>query len=513
MNRLIPIAFLLAVALPLAPAALAGDTARVRVVNTATQSIAIDGAAIAPGTSRVVEVPAGERGTVPVEPPAGSALAAPSDYPALRRGSLYTLRVSLVPDEASDDGAAEIRTPPAPAGFEEVVIGGLADVLARTADAVRNGMAPDAATERITLADSGFFERAVWNDPATLHDLRRFVSEAVAAGYGRKDARGRDIATSTITLLNSFARSYPDVMPAKKLLLARFDKGREYRTDAADDLFVLKGIVVSVRGAPAAGDGPVRRFFALVMAVDTPDGPRLRHFVRLPLDEEVEASEPRPVREIRRPEEEKDENEDDEEDDEEEDVRDLGPVPEPEPSPAMPPSRRQADPVREPLTPPAATVVDPASPPKAAIDRGRRAAADRGGKAPVPAFRLRRVPFGQADLALMLDEGEATLTPNRAFSFAQVTYRLENRLPYPLVQCTIYLAGISGLGQSLVFTDIPPGGSTTCETMLLGSSVAEEMRGEPFLFPALILAVKDGEVKDLYDEPEVPSIGYQPPNP
>lgn len=150
-------------------------------------------------------------------------------------------------------------------------------------------------------------------------------------------------------------------------------------------------------------------------------------------------------------------------------------------------------------------------------ERGSGGTGKKPGAAPPPAsrsaFRLRRVPPGEADLVMRMDEGDAVVTPNSNFSFGRIQYRLLNRTKHHLAQCIVFVAHSAGCGQNVVFTDIPPGESRPSEEpfMLVGESVASDLEGEPFLFPSLMLVMTpDGDVEDLYDAPIVPSIGYQP---
>ena len=100
----------------LAAGAPAADMARVRVVNTGLRPITFEDEAIAPGASREVRVPADEKGTLAVIPPAGYRLKAAPEYPSLRPGSLYTLRVLLVESEEATPEADPAREPEAPSG-------------------------------------------------------------------------------------------------------------------------------------------------------------------------------------------------------------------------------------------------------------------------------------------------------------------------------------------------------------------------------------------------------------
>ena len=110
-----------------------------------------------------------------------------------------------------------------------------------------------------------------------------------------------------------------------------------------------------------------------------------------------------------------------------------------------------------------------------------------------------------------LVKGDATITPNSNFSFGFMHLGLENRTKYHIALCIVRVCHSAGTCNDVVFKDIPPGGRGESDDplALVGSDVGTDFKAEPFVFPALILAVgPDGETVDLYEEPDCPSTGF-----
>lgn len=122
MKNTLPLALLIVLVLALPSATLAAGTARVRVSNTGHSPLSLtDGRVVAPGTSLVVEVPAGVSGAL-----------AGVDYPALRPGSMYSIRLS--PDYAA------LAAPASMASDQATTSSGIA--LARSPSSSSNPLSP-----------------------------------------------------------------------------------------------------------------------------------------------------------------------------------------------------------------------------------------------------------------------------------------------------------------------------------------------------------------------------------
>ena len=77
--------------------------------------------------------------------------------------------------------------------------------------------------------------------------------------------------------------------------------------------------------------------------------------------------------------------------------------------------------------------------------------------------------------------------------------------------CVIRVIRPSGANSDMVFTDIPPGAAKEADSpeTIVGEFAGSDFKGEPFLFPALMLAVgPDGNMMDLYETADCLSVGY-----
>lgn len=103
-----------AVALLCASSAFAAGTATVRVTNAGTVPLSVSGADVRPGASATRTVPAERAGRLPVSAPAGWTINGSADYPALRPGAAFSVRLSAVRDMLAPVPEVESRPAPAP---------------------------------------------------------------------------------------------------------------------------------------------------------------------------------------------------------------------------------------------------------------------------------------------------------------------------------------------------------------------------------------------------------------
>lgn len=130
---------------------------------------------------------------------------------------------------------------------------------------------------------------------------------------------------------------------------------------------------------------------------------------------------------------------------------------------------------------------------------------------PDQGFKVRRVPPDEADLLVSFNNGKGTVPPNSNFGYGSILLALANRTQYRIVMCVVRIIRPSGWSSDIFFTDIAPGEEKDADNpeMLVGAFVRSDFMAEPFLFPALIVAEDlNGNVLDLYETPDCPSIGY-----